>query len=247
MDLPTVIRLYLSLPLLPFDECMFITDIIIVRAESCIRYKDFSSLSSEFPPKESNEIVYPVIIVTKEKRYRVPFKSWTVIALKVCSFPPEVKLFPLLAKINAEGRVETVLISKPQEECDYMKYFIIHKRMRQWESISKLNIVMKEVLEKSKLHFIDTHIKIQSKNPIFNDVTICLIKVFLKKDCLFPIISDKLEGIYNEIVIKHGGYLISEHKCLICSNGIGNEKVVCPVSKENFPGYIFCDENGCSL
>lgn len=240
-------KLYLSLPLVPRDESLKITDISVLRSNPQVRYRDFAKLSEEFPRtkgKKEAKKIYPVIISVIDKQFRVPDKLWDKILTKAANLPSNGKLFPLMARIAEDGDIQSVSTSNTQEECDYLKYIRIVNLIKTWEIISRIDSKMKIVMNDLRSEFIDIHIGVKSKVPEFHNITICLIKLKTYEDCLFAMVSDSEEGIFNKIPRKMGGYIISHHECLFCSRNIKEEKIFCHIDIDQSYLYLLLDEKG---
>lgn len=64
------------------------------------------------------------------------------------------------------------------------------------------------------IQFVDFYFKIRLMNPLYSEITVCLIKLATKREYLFLIISDHPDGIYRNMKLPDLYNIILLFRCL---------------------------------
>lgn len=211
----------LNLPFVPENETLIINKIIHI----------------SFPQM--------IVLFCDTGAYRLVRESLDPLCKRIREIPLKSNAFPMMVYTGNKNWMESIKYPQFQEECEYVTYSVIVRKIKQWPTIKMIDLEMRKLMESKPGDFADIHLKVASdKAIIMNGMTLCFLKPAAKKECLFVIMSKHPDGVYNRVVKVNGGYHISDHECVLCGKKSGLERILCPFRVHDVPKYLTINEEG---
>lgn len=173
---------------------------------------------------------------------------WRPIVSALEGLPTKAAVFPVMVRVDEREWVNSLGHLHGPEECSRSKSASICEIISKWSFMKYLNKDIAILMNSSNSEFVDVHVKIETTDvtsPLRN-ISLCAIRLAIFPNCLFCIVSDHPDGIYNRIAKVYGGYSIedSKHECIFCGQRTSAERILCPLDVSQEIEYFVVDEGG---